>query len=153
MHLPGRGPRLLSSCNLTGEGSDNEQCGGQWYGGLAWSSSAGNLQLLASSSSGPKSEGSGAQLNNPPSSMMRTMASRRSRDSSTGSSTGSNDFNLGSSPSMKKGGLGNPLINASDELIATEAFDLMVTTIAVNFIFHSLKIKARVTSLVVGVIS
>ena len=66
------------------------------------------------------------------SSMMRAMASRRSRDSSTGSSTGSNDWNHGSSPSMKKSNQGLVELESSNELIATEAFDLMVTCLHIR---------------------
>ena len=115
--------------------------------GLAWSFSAGDLQLLASPSSSAKNNlrssdytmGSvQAGQSTTTASLMRS--SRRSRDSSTGSSTGSTDQGSvfqGTSPAGKKGQLALGKINQSDELIATEAFDLMVTSLSMRSVSMS----------------
>ena len=112
--------------------------------GLAWSFSAGDLQLLASASSSSAAQNNlrssdytmgsvQAGQSTTTASLMRS--SRRSRDSSTGSSTGSTDQGSsvfqGTSPAaVKKSALSK--INQSDELIATEAFDLMVTSLSMR---------------------
>ena len=89
--------------------------------GVAWAAGAGDLQLLASTGS------HGTEGHRHP---MRMLATRRSRDSSTGSSTGSemslsmnSSSAFSSSVSRKKA----VIVDQSDALIASDAFDLLTT--------------------------
>ena len=89
---------------------------------VIWSAGAGNLQLATSSSYGTGNE--------EPTSM-RLYATRRSRDSSTGSSTesytGSDSGVFESSTSPNIGGHRQCQVSKGDVLIATEALDLLAT--------------------------
>merc|ERR1719447_498615 len=95
--------------------------------GVSWAAGAGDLQLLASS---------GSQNTENRRHPMRMLATRRSRDSSTGSSTGS-EMSLSqlshsstaisstTSGTNRKGKL--LTVDQEDSLIASEAFDLLTT--------------------------
>ena len=91
--------------------------------GVSWAAGAGDLQLLASSGS------QNADSRRHP---MRMLATRRSRDSSTGSSTGSEmSLSLSSSGAAASNCGSNRkkllTVDQEDSLIASEAFDLLTT--------------------------
>ena len=90
--------------------------------GVSWAAGAGDLQLLASS---------GSQNTENRRHPMRMLATRRSRDSSTGSSTGSEmSLSLSSSTAVSSSGTNRKkllTVDDEDSLIASEAFDLLTT--------------------------
>ncbi len=88
--------------------------------GVAWAAGAGDLQLLAAS---------GSLMGANPRHPMRMLATRRSRDSSTGSSTGSEVSYSQSQGSGATAGSKKRLavVDQVDALIASDAFDLLTT--------------------------